>query len=208
MQSKIFNRKISTTIKNAKLVEERRKQIFRAALKLIRKKGYHGTTLRDISKESGISLGNLYDYIRTKEDILYLVHEKAAQLITTSVSERGSGGSSPLKKLEALILKELGTIDRYQDLIMSIYQESHALSKPSLKTMLSSEEAHMDQFVEVLQEGMDAGIFKPGNPVMLANLIKIMVDCWVLRRWTLRGRVKLGEMRRGIIQMIEKGIVI
>jgi len=207
MERKIFYRKISTTIKSAVLVEKRRNQIFQAALKLIRKKGYHSTTLRDISKESGISLGNLYDYIRTKEDILYLVHEKVAQLIKNSVSEKVSTGSSPVKSLKALVLRELETMDKYQDSIMSIYQESHALSKPSLRAMLSSEEAHMSQFIEILQEGMDAGVFRSLNPVMVANLIKMMIDSWVLRRWALREKVSLKEMKRGILQMIEKGIL-
>ncbi|RPJ01755.1 MAG: TetR/AcrR family transcriptional regulator [Deltaproteobacteria bacterium] len=58
--------KIPTKIKNDSLVRKRRQQIFEAVIKLFSQKGYHMTTLREISRESGITLGNLYDYINTK----------------------------------------------------------------------------------------------------------------------------------------------
>jgi AcrR family transcriptional regulator len=207
MPKRAFTRKISTRIKNSKLVEERHEQIFQAASKLIQKKGYHMTTLRDLSKETGISLGNLYDYIATKEDVLYMVHEKAAQMVL-GVTSQGMGDiRNPVEKLREMIEKELEAIDRYQDLVMTIYQESHSLSKPSLRTMLRSEEAHTGKFREVIEEGIKLGVFKEANPVMLANVIKTMIDCWVLRRWNLRGKVSLEEMKQGILQMVQAGIM-
>lgn len=208
MPKRAFTRKISTRIKNSKLVEERHEQIFQAASKLIQKKGYHMTTLRDLSKETGISLGNLYDYIATKEDVLYMVHEKAAQMVL-GVTSQGMGDiRNPVEKLREMIEKELEAIDRYQDLVMTIYQESHSLSKPSLRTMLRSEEAHTGKFREVIEEGIKLGVFKEANPVMLANVIKLMIDCWVLRRWNLRGKVSLEEMKQGILQMVQAGIMV
>lgn len=203
-----FKKKISTRIKNSKLVEERHEQIFQAASKLIQKKGYHKTTLRDLSKETGISLGNLYDYIATKEDVLYMVHEKAGQMVLGVVSEGWGNIRNPAEKLKEMIEKELEAINRYQDLVMTIYQESHSLSKPSLRTMLRSEEAHIGKFKEVIEEGIKLGVFKKANPAMLANAIKMMIDCWVLKRWNLRGKVSLGEMKQGILQIVEAGIMV
>jgi AcrR family transcriptional regulator len=203
-----FKKKISTRIKNSKLVEERHEQIFQAASKLIQKKGYHMTTLRDLSKETGMSLGNLYDYIATKEDILYMVHEKAGQMVLGVMSQGMGDIRNPVEKLREMIERELEAIDRYQDLVMTIYQESHSLSKPSLRTMLRSEEAHTGKFREVIEEGIKLGVFKEANPVMLANVIKMMIDCWVLKRWNLRGKVSLEEMKQGILQMVQAGIMV
>jgi AcrR family transcriptional regulator len=210
MAEKTFRKKISTRIKNSRLVEERHEQIFQAASKLIQKKGYHLTTLRDISRETGISLGNLYDYITTKEDILYMVHEKAAEIVARILGqEMGDIGDvkDPVQRLKEMIEKELEAVDRYQDLVMTIYQESHSLSKPSLRTMLRSEDAHMGKFKKVIEEGIKLGVFKEANPVMLANVIKMMIDCWVLKRWDLRGKVSLEEMKQGVLQMVQTGIM-
>jgi AcrR family transcriptional regulator len=210
MANKTFRKKISTRIKNSRLVEERHEQIFQAASKLIQKKGYHLTTLRDISRETGISLGNLYDYITTKEDILYMVHEKAAEIVARILGqEMGDIGDvkDPVQRLKEMIEKELEAVDRYQDLVMTIYQESHSLSKPSLRTMLRSEDAHIGKFKKVIEEGIKLGVFKEANPVMLANVIKMMIDCWVLKRWDLRGKVSLEEMKQGVLQMVQTGIM-
>lgn len=185
----------------------RREQIFKAASKLILEKGYHMTTLRDISRETGISLGNLYDYINTKEDILYILHGKTATLVEEATDKKISYVREPVQKLKELIEGELVTVDKYQDLIMCIYQESHALSKSSLKAVLSREEAHIGRFRKVIEEGIDLGMFKPFNPTMLAHIIRMMIDCWVLKRWALRERVSLEEIKRGIVEIVLKGIM-
>jgi hypothetical protein len=112
------------------------------------------------------------------------------------------------EKLREMIEKELKTRDKLQGLVLSIYQESHALSKSSLKTMLKSEEDHIGRFSQVIQEGIDDGVFKNLKPVMMAHIILMMIDCWVLKRWALRGKVSLEEMFSGILEMIMTGLMI
>lgn len=207
MPKGVFPRKISSSIKNRDLVEKRRNQIFHGARKLFAKKGYHLTGLRELSKETGISLGNLYNYVKTKGDILYIIHQKAAEIISRAINQESKCASDPMAKLKEMIEIELHTIDKYQDLILLIYQESHALSKKSLRSLLRSEEMHLEGYQKVLEAGMALGVFRPCNSTLLANIIKIMIDCWALKRWSLRRRVSLEEMKKGILELVEKGII-
>lgn len=204
---KMHSKKISTNIKNASLVEKRRQQIFEAVVKLFSKKGYHSTTMREISKESGITLGNLYDYITTKDDILYIIQEKATKAVLGAVQKSRDCNASPEDKLRNLINSELDAMDRYQNLIMIIYQESHVMAKDTLRSLLRSERMHLEEYERLLKEGMRKGIFKWRNPRMVANMIKMLIDGWVLKRWDLRGKVSLEEMRRGILEMVFHGIL-
>jgi AcrR family transcriptional regulator len=56
-------------------IENNKRKIERAALQLFTRKGFHGTTVREIAKKAGISMGKLYIYYETKEDIFIdLVH--------------------------------------------------------------------------------------------------------------------------------------
>lgn len=140
-----------------------------------------------------------------------MVHEKAAEMVTRILGQemRDIGDvRDPVQKLKQMIEKELETIDRYQDLILTIYQESHSLSKPSLRTMLRSEEVHVGMFKEVIERGIKLGVFREANPLLLANMIKMMIDCWVLKRWNFRGKVNLEEMKQGILNMVQRGIVL
>ena len=202
-----MSRKIPTNVKNKSLVLKRRQQIFEAVVKLFSKKGYHRTTLREISKESGITLGNLYDYIITKEDTLHFVQEKAIQAVMKAISKGGEGDSSPPEKLKRLIISELDAMNQYQDLILIIYQESHSMSKELLHSLLGSERNHVRQFEKVIREGIRKGFFRSTNVRMTANMIKMLIDAWVIKRWDLKGKVTLEEMRRGILGIVFNGII-
>ncbi len=52
-----------------------RAKIQAAALHLFTRKGFHGTTVREIAGRAGVSMGNLYTYYDTKEELFIdLVH--------------------------------------------------------------------------------------------------------------------------------------
>src|ERR687893_3189454 len=51
-------------------LEARRGRIEEAARELFIRRGFHATSMRDIADGAGMSLGNLYNYYKTKEDIL------------------------------------------------------------------------------------------------------------------------------------------
>ena len=74
-----MEKKIFTKIKDINLIAERHNQIADAALKLFSKKGYYETTLRELSDESGIGLGNLYNYIQKKTDILFILYNRVIE---------------------------------------------------------------------------------------------------------------------------------
>jgi AcrR family transcriptional regulator len=197
---------IPTRSKNQPLVEKRRQQIFEAAVKLFSRKGYHKTTLREISRKSGITLGSLYDYIRTKEDILYIIQEAACQKLKKTIFQNEEH-HDPIEKLSKLISSELDAMDMYQDLIMIIYQESHSMPKRILCSLLASERDHIEEYEGIIREGIDRGVFKPTNVRMLGNMIKVLIDGWVIKRWDLRGKVTIEEMRNGILDTVFDGIV-
>ncbi len=50
-------------------VERNQIHIEEAALRVFTRQGFHGTTVRDIAQEAGVSLGNIYNYYKTKQDV-------------------------------------------------------------------------------------------------------------------------------------------
>ncbi len=52
------------------VIEENKAHIERAAKELFINRGFHATPMREIASHAGVSLGNLYNYYRTKEDLL------------------------------------------------------------------------------------------------------------------------------------------
>jgi AcrR family transcriptional regulator len=54
----------------------RRNQIIDTALKLFAEKGFSNTTIKDISEAAGTSLGLMYHYFASKDDLLIAVFER------------------------------------------------------------------------------------------------------------------------------------
>ncbi len=50
-------------------IEKNQRKIEAGALRVFTRQGYHGTSVRDIAREGGISIGNIYNYYRTKEEL-------------------------------------------------------------------------------------------------------------------------------------------
>ena len=92
-------REVKSSVKDESLIEKRREQMIRGAVKLFKEKGFHRTTTREIAKEAGFSIGTLYEYIRTKEDVLYFSFvtaftTKCMIAYLTCLSRRNSGWTS------------------------------------------------------------------------------------------------------------------
>ena len=61
------------TKKNLRRGEHTRNEILQAAHALFNKQGYHGTSMRQIAKESGIALGGLYNHFASKEEVFQAI---------------------------------------------------------------------------------------------------------------------------------------
>lgn len=66
---------VVSNVDDPALVEMRRSQFVKAAGELFARKGYHKTTIREITQGAGLSTGLIYSYVRSKEDMLFLVLE-------------------------------------------------------------------------------------------------------------------------------------
>lgn len=202
---KVFN--VPTTIKNEKLVQKRREQIILAAIKLFSEKGFHKTTLRDLSKECRISHGNIYDYIGNKEHILHLIHEFMADLAENMLNGIINSDASPIEKLQQMIRGEFNLMFQWADVILLIYQESHILDKNLMRKLLGRERNHISKFEFVLRECIERGQLRKCNVRIVSNLIKMMIDGWVLKRWDLKGYSTQLEMERHIVSLLFDGLI-
>jgi NAD(P)-dependent dehydrogenase (short-subunit alcohol dehydrogenase family)/DNA-binding transcriptional regulator YbjK len=197
---------IPTTIKNQKLVEQRRKQIVLAAIKLFSEKGFHKTTLRELADEANLSYGNIYDYVGSKEDIFSLIHDYAANLAIRALKSSIENVTNPVEKLRRIIRTEFSLMVNLSDAILLIYQDSHILSKPYLHKLLCLEREHLHLIEQTIEECIDAGRLVKCNVRLTANLIKSMIDSWVIKRWDLRGFADRLETERAILELIFNGI--
>jgi 3-oxoacyl-[acyl-carrier protein] reductase len=198
---------IPTTVKNKELIKKRREQIVRAGIKLFSQKGFHGTTLRELAEEAGLSYGNIYDYVGSKEDIFSLIHDFTADLVMAALRSSIEQITDPLEKLRRIVRAEFTLMDQWADAILLLYQESHILSKPHLRKLLGKEREHLDLIEAAIEEAKRSGRICRCNTRLTANLIKSMIDAWVIKRWDLRGHTDRLEGERAILALVFHGLL-
>jgi AcrR family transcriptional regulator len=179
---------VSTQIKSSKLVQRRRKELVNASKKLFFEKGFSKTSIRDIAKAGSFTMGNLYDYIQTKEDILYLVHENMVNNVYQQLFDiKDYEFSAKHTELESIIRNALEKSMEFQEDIILLYRESGYLSREKLHSILAIETRYIDLFKRLLDEANKEGLYKIPDTKFLADLIVYLVAFPSLRRWSLRG---------------------
>ena len=187
---------IPTLVKNQALVEQRRRQIVDAAVTLFIENGFHKTTTRQIAQAAGISIGSLYEYIATKEDVLYLVCDAIHAEIEHGVAEaldRAKRGNNPL----AEVIREYFMVcHRMNDHILLIYQETQSLPHKWQRVVLENEIRITGIFTAVLAKLMASGDLpriSPRRLDLVAHNISVLGHMWTFRRWFLANHYQIDE---------------
>src|SRR5205823_7097573 len=71
----------------------RSEEVYSAALRLFREKGYHATSMQDIAVAVGLYKGSLYHYIGGKEELLVRVFERGMGVLLADVERIAADGS-------------------------------------------------------------------------------------------------------------------
>ncbi|MEE8553590.1 MAG: helix-turn-helix domain-containing protein, partial [Desulfobacterales bacterium] len=148
---------IPTQIKDPDLVDRRHRQIVDAAVQLFIKNGFHKTTTRQIASAAGFSIGSLYEYITSKEDILYLVCDAIHAEVERGVSEAMSRATGGRNSLAEVIREYFLVCNRMSDHVLLIYQETQSLPPQWRKRVLENEVRITGIFIEVLAHLISSG---------------------------------------------------
>ncbi|TCP55584.1 TetR family transcriptional regulator [Tumebacillus sp. BK434] len=181
------SRPIPSRVADPQLVEQRRRQIVKAAVDLFVEKGFHKTTTREIAKASGLGIGTLYEYVESKEDVLYLVCAYIHSEVKRRLDEVLHGTAPGRDLLVASIRHFFACVDELQDYVLLIYQETKSLSDDRLKLVLRQEAEITGLFAGILERGRSDGtlLLSADSVKLFAHNIVVLGQMWTFRRWAL-----------------------
>lgn len=187
---------VRAQVKDAKLVDEKRQQIIAGAIQVFKKKGYHKATVREIAREAGISLGSIYDYVSSKDDILYLFFENYVVNFFAKVRSRTSQATNPLSRLKMNYRAFVEAALELEDQVMLSYTQARYVKKEYLKNILQKEFEIVDHFRRLIS-AVGPGKF---DPFLEANFLVFSGVFGVLRRWLLKPHFSKEEIINFLVQ--------
>lgn len=184
--SKTDTREVATQIKNKALVQKRRRQIVDAAVPLFIERGYHKTTTRALAQATGLSIGSMYEYISTKDDVLYLVciaiHAEVEQAVRAALALPLEGKAA----LAEVIREYFLVCSRMSDHILLMYQVTHFLPAKWQRKVLEAELRITDVFIQAMSELRSRGTFAEVDEDtvnLMGHNISVLGHTWAFRRW-------------------------
>lgn len=180
--------KIPTMVKNERKIRLRREQILNASRTPFKEKGYERTTTREIAENAGISLGAIYEYVGSKEDILYLFFEALYDQLNDMLEERVKNNFSGIERLKAFVKEYFHVIDQIRDQTTIMYRESRSLPKHYFDYVMAKEREFVDYVQEIITKAFEEeGIEVDDDTVLLLthNLI-VEGHMWAFRGWALK----------------------
>jgi len=189
-------REVATQIKNQELVKQRRRQIVDAAVSLFIRHGYHKTTTRALAKETGLSIGSLYEYVSSKDDVLYLVCIAIHSEVEAGIKEALTRASHGREALAEIIREYFQVCNRMSDHVLLMYQVTHFLPEKWQKKVLETEIRITNLFVEAIRKLNETGMFQQLDEDRIdlaAHNISVLGQTWAFRRWYFAKRFTLEQ---------------
>ena len=206
-KGEIARKEVKTRIKNPKLIDLRRRQIIDGAIKVFTAKGFHSATVREIADAAGLTMGSLYNYIRSKEDIIYIVYDYMTKILRDEVRDAIAGLSDPKERLKVALRQNLSTVHEYQDVVMFIYKASTFLDRESLHEVLARETEYIELFENLLRDYFKEMQVDETRLRLTADLLTYIPVIVTFRRWSLRRRFdSMDIVMKGIHDFVLHGI--
>ena len=149
---------------------ERKQQILTAATRVFAQRGIEASKVQDIAREAGLSVGGVYWYYQSKEEIvlglLQSFVEKDLDLARSVL--QAPGGAR--QRLELILAAGLSEAVQFMPVTLEVYRQSihNAAVRSILQTFMSS---YQNIFAELLAQGIANGEFRAVNPLAAATML-------------------------------------
>jgi AcrR family transcriptional regulator len=195
-----------TKVQDPALVTQRQTEIIRGAVKVFKEKGFHLTTVRDIGIATGMTQGTLYNYVRSKEDILFLVCDHLVQDYQDAVTAAIAAEANPARRLTAALFAVAERMEVHQHDLLLLYQEVHALDRDGLRAVLKRVSEFIDEFVTLLEESRGHGLLDFPDVYLGAEIITFLPVIVALRRWRLTKYADPSKVVAGLVSFMSRGL--
>lgn len=169
-------------VKRRKPALENMEKIFGATFRLANEVGFRAMSLRDLCRETGLSMGGLYGYIESKDQLAEMI-EDVVRHATYEMPRMFAHIESPLERLESLVRGTIYLSEILQPWFYFVFMDSRVLNFEQRGMAKNSELSVQTHIAGILDE------LKPaprGDTTLLSAHIVSMFQDWYVKRWKYR----------------------
>ncbi|TMH52953.1 MAG: TetR/AcrR family transcriptional regulator [Betaproteobacteria bacterium] len=200
------SRRIKTATKNPDRVRERRESLINAAIAVFIEKGFHNATVRDIGRAANMTQGTIYNYVSSKDDILYMVCDRIVAEYNEQTRRALDTSHDSVGRVRSAVRAISQVMYRHRREILLIYQDSHLLDKRSRRVILARVEEFIGMFERIITDAARELSVPLPYPHLSANMLTFLPVMIALRGWSLKNDVPPEEVIEEITAFIVRGL--
>jgi AcrR family transcriptional regulator len=186
--------------------KNKKEQIYKAAAKLFREKGYNAASMRDLAGRVQLKASSLYSHIGSKEEILIKICLDNAHHFIAGMESVENMHRSITEKIKALLLLHIRTAIEDTTSVTVFNDEWKHLSEPYLSQFVQLRKDYENRFRAIIKTGVETGEIKKMNTEILLYSLLNSVQ-WLHYWYKPEGNIKQNELERDIVLMLMEGIV-
>lgn len=164
-------------------------RIIDATLRLSNKKGFHSTTVRDLAKASGLSMGGVYSYVASKEALVSMIlGEVLATVEEVLAAPPQELAADPRVHLRWFIDAHIRLTEAMQPWFVFCFMEAKTFPARERQMTVDAEAMTEGLIGEIIARGVASGAFSIAEVGLSAALIKPLLQDWYVKRAKYRRR--------------------
>lgn len=188
-------------IKNPNVAIANLEKIFTATFRLANSKGFQAMSLRDLSRETGISMGGLYAYIGSKNDLASVIEGVLRNYIDQVIGGLAKENLAPVAFLRAIIFGEIYMMQILNPWYYFCYMELKGLPREQQQQAMELELRFESYLIGAIQAGVQSGQFVCENPELLASHVTAQLQQWHLKHWKFKYRnIEMQEYAESVLE--------
>ena len=163
-------------VRDQQLREERSRQILDSALTVIARRGLAGTKVRDIAQTAGVSVGNVYKYFVSKEEIFEALVHRGQKEYREFAEEALRQPGKPSDKLMWYTERWIAMREWAITILLQYARTSEAVPERLKKAVSAKFIDNLRPIAAIIEEGQLAGEFVSGDAMELALIYVSLME--------------------------------
>jgi AcrR family transcriptional regulator len=151
--------------------QRRRKEIFDASLQVILEKGFTNTSMHEIAQAADVGKSTLYDYYKSKEEILIFYFKDEIEKLTGRAQEIMQQEIRVTEKLKKIMLMHMRYLVENKHTFLKLSVEAQRLSLESQEQIQTKRHAYQDMIRALIEDGTRTGELRAVNSLLAARSI-------------------------------------
>lgn len=185
--------------------QTRLQQIVSKATEVFDRAGYTNASMEDIARAVGLAKPTLYHYVKSKAEILYLIHRDFMGETFAAMEARAGKRLSATEELRAVIRDIIRLMETHRPSVRVFFESFRDLPPKQRQAIVAQRDRYSRGLISVIRRGVERGEFRKVDPKLTALAVFGMCN-WAYQWYEPRGKLSARQVADAFADVIVAGL--